>query len=254
MSAVFLGPLAPAHADVFDALDRWVQAGWLRELDRSLAAFFSRLAPAADPLAILAAALASHQLGRGHACLDLDATLHDAGRALALPPEGAQRLAPEAGAPPVEPPSQWLQGVSRAQWIAALDAQPALVGHGPGTTPLVRVAHRLYLRRYWQYEQSVRSEVARRVATPTLAARPEAQGAMAATLDVLFPSRSGAGAETDWQKAACALAARQAFSIITGGPGTGKTTTVVRLLALLQAPAVEQGRPCLLYTSPSPRD
>jgi ATP-dependent exoDNAse (exonuclease V) alpha subunit len=38
----------------------------------------------------------------------------------------------------------------------------------------------------------------------------------------------------DWQKLACALATRAGFSIITGGPGTGKTTTVVRLLALLQ--------------------
>lgn len=39
------------------------------------------------------------------------------------------------------------------------------------------------------------------------------------------------------------LATRGAFSIVTGGPGTGKTTTVVRLLALLQAPAVEAGAP-----------
>ena len=46
----------------------------------------------------------------------------------------------------------------------------------------------------------------------------------------------------NWQKLACALAARSAFSIITGGPGTGKTTTVVRLLALQQAPAVEVGK------------
>lgn len=230
---VFLGPLPAAHAEVFSALDSWVQAGWLRELDRSLAAFFSRLAPAADPLVMLAAALASHQLGRGHACLDLDSVLEDASRALALPPEGAQALQDDA-ALAVEPPSQWLRGVGRKQWIAALDAQPSLVSHGPGATPLVRMGSRLYLRRYWQYEQSVRSEVARRVGMPTSAARPEARRAMAAALDVLFPPRPGGNSETDWQKVACALAARQAFSIITGGPGTGKTTTVVRLLALLQ--------------------
>ncbi|MGV8228444.1 AAA family ATPase, partial [Pseudomonas aeruginosa] len=48
---------------------------------------------------------------------------------------------------------------------------------------------------------------------------------------------------TIWQKLACALAARGYFSLITGGPGTGKTTTVVRLLGLLQAPAVAAGQP-----------
>ena len=49
--------------------------------------------------------------------------------------------------------------------------------------------------------------------------------------------------EPDWQKLACALALRQRLTVISGGPGTGKTTTVVRLLALLQTPAVEAGKP-----------
>lgn len=240
---VFLGPSPAAHAAVLDAIERWVQAGWLRELDRSLAAFFSRLAPAADPMVILAAALASHQLGRGHACLDLRATLHDAQRALSLPPEGAAPAQDRAEAlPATEAPSQWLHGLSLDAWTGALDAQPALVGAGPGATPLVRAGHRLYLRRYWQYEQSVRAEVARRVAIRTPAAQPEAQAAMAGTLDILFPPRAGDDAgTTDWQKVACALAARQAFGIVTGGPGTGKTTTVVRLLALLQHLALSTG-------------
>jgi exodeoxyribonuclease V alpha subunit len=61
-------------------------------------------------------------------------------------------------------------------------------------------------------------------------------------LNELFGGAESA-AVIDWQKLACALATRSAFSIITGGPGTGKTTTVVRLLALLQAPAVEAGHP-----------
>jgi exodeoxyribonuclease V alpha subunit len=54
---------------------------------------------------------------------------------------------------------------------------------------------------------------------------------------------AGDGLQVDWQKLACALATRSGFSIVTGGPGTGKTTTVVRLLALLQAPAVEAAKP-----------
>ena len=65
---------------------------------------------------------------------------------------------------------------------------------------------------------------------------------LAARLDGLFGPAKAAG-PVDWQKLACALATRGAFSIITGGPGTGKTTTVVRLLALLQA---------LALTAPAP--
>ncbi len=234
---VFLAPPAASHAALLAALQRWVAQDWLRALDLHFAAFLGRQAPDADPLLLLAAALASHQLGRGHACLDLRATLADSGAALALPPEGARwRPRPEAvdaveeEAPP-QTPATLLAGLTAARWTRAL-AHPGLVGDGPGSTPLVRVGHRLYLRRYWQYEQSVRSAIRARVALPTRAADPALQAALARALDRLFPHRDGGG--TDWQKIACALASRQAFGIITGGPGTGKTTTVVRLLAVLQ--------------------
>ncbi|MES2532127.1 MAG: exodeoxyribonuclease V subunit alpha, partial [Pseudomonadota bacterium] len=88
MTAVFLGPRPQRHAPMLEALERWVAEGWLRALDASFADFLAHQAPDADPLLILAAALASHQLGRGHACLDLRAALDDAERALSLPPEG----------------------------------------------------------------------------------------------------------------------------------------------------------------------
>jgi len=233
----FLGPLHERHASQFEALDRWVEAGWLRELDRSFAAFLARMAPQADPLVILAAAWASHQLGRGHSCLDLRAACQDAGLALSLPPEGA---AAGAGEALPRAPAALLEAVRLEDWQAALDAAPLLVGQGEGTTPLVRDGHRLYLRRYWQYEQQVRAQVARRVRTPTPAAAASAQPLLAEALDALFDPAAAAGG-IDWQKAACALAARQSFSIITGGPGTGKTTTVVRLLAVLQHMALTQG-------------
>ena len=81
-------------------LERWSQHGWLRALDAAFAAFLVREVSDAPPLLILAAALASHQLGRGHACLDLAHTLQDPGFALSLPPEGADSTAeplPPAG-------------------------------------------------------------------------------------------------------------------------------------------------------------
>lgn len=235
-SVDFLHEPPPQHAALLAELDRWVVQGWLRALDRGFAAFLARKAPDADPLLILGAALASHQLGRGHACLDLQAALADAGQALSLPPEGLRAQDDEGGPP--RHPADLLKGVSLARWAKALD-HPALVGHGPGNTPLVRVGRRLYLRRYWQCEQSVQQAIALRVATPTLAAAAASQAALADALHALFPRQEGAS--TDWQKIACALAARQGFSIITGGPGTGKTTTVVKLLALLQYLALSGG-------------
>ncbi len=219
-------------------LSRWVARGWLRELDRALAAFLAQQAPDAHPLLILAAALASHQLGRGHVCLDLATVLENSRFALALPPdrEAADAL-PQA---PGDSLDARLAGLTLATWQAAL-AHPLLVGTGIGNTPLVLVGARLYTRRYWQYEQSVRASLEQRLAlTPALQATlPEA--AMRAVLAQLFPSSSQAA--VDWQKLACALAARSGFAVITGGPGTGKTTTVVRLLALLQSLALaESGR------------
>ncbi|WP_322030440.1 exodeoxyribonuclease V subunit alpha [Paraburkholderia sp. J76] len=219
-------------------LDNWVERGWLRTLDAAFARFLWTEAPHSPPLLLLAAALASHQLGRGHVCLDLKATLEDPAFALSLPPDGPQVLA----AVPAQPPSEVLAGVTLAQWRAAL-AVPDLVGEeatladvAQGNTPLVLAGTRLYLRRYWQYEQDVREGIERRL---TRASQLEATlplDVARAALDALFAARNGQAA--DWQKLACALAARSAFSIVTGGPGTGKTTTVVRLLALLQTLAL----------------
>ena len=215
-------------------LTDWAAQGWLRTLDAAFAEFLWREIPDAPALLILAAALASHQLGRGHASLDLAATLDDPGFALSLPPEGAYAQGLEN---PVQLPSEVLDGVTLVQWQAAL-AHPALVASGAGNTPLVIVGSRLYLRRYWQYEQDVRAAIDQRLqVSNTLQADLPIQE-LRQKLETLFPPSSTSGATPNWQKLACALAARSAFSIITGGPGTGKTTTVVKLLALLQALAL----------------
>ncbi|MGM0692680.1 MAG: exodeoxyribonuclease V subunit alpha [Pseudomonadota bacterium] len=245
--AATAGALHDAGA-LFALLDRWVARGWLRALDRAFAAFLAREVPDAPAPLLLAAALASHQLGRGHVCLDLAQTLTHPDLALSLPPEGDSLEDP----PPR--PSQLLGELTLADWQAAL-THPLVVGHGPGNTPLVLDSTRLYLRRYWQHERSIQQHIASRLDQETCrsaihcrfdastngADRRPAEAThtsdptpLATALSALFPSSD----TLDWQKAACALAARSTFAVITGGPGTGKTTTVVKLLALLQTLAL----------------
>ena len=241
-------PALSSTPELLALCERWVARGWLRDLDRALVRFLASEAPDAPTLLLLAAALASHQLGRGHVCLDINATLNAPDFALSLPPEGDDLTDP----PPL--PSDVLATLTLSEWQAALH-HPLLTSEGPGNTPLVVVtthsasgtpSTRLYLRRYWQYEQSLHQHIAARLeATDTESTSTEGQrgrpihwatgdashpGLLPQALNILFkPSNA-----LDWQKTACALAARSRFGIITGGPGTGKTTTVVRLLALLQ--------------------
>jgi exodeoxyribonuclease V alpha subunit len=211
-------------------LDDWQNHDWLRPLDRALAGFLLEQVPDCAAPVLLAAALVSHQLGHGHVCLDLAATLYEPDFALSLPPDNAETSG-------VLLPSQLLRGYTLEQWCSALRLSAVVDSEAPerGTRPLVLAGERLYLRRYWQYEQQVVADVHARLQAPLALMDDFPQ-----RLQALFADSTQ---NSDWQLLACALAARGRFSIITGGPGTGKTTTVVRLLALLQAPAVAAGQP-----------
>ncbi|OEY68091.1 exodeoxyribonuclease V subunit alpha [Marinobacter sp. X15-166B] len=224
--------------------------GWLRSLDAALVRFLDQQSREADapapPLLLLAIALASHQLGRGHVCLDL--MLMEASGfndSLSLPPE--DESAPDRRLLP----SDVLAEVTGADWEHAL-THDLLVADGTlptpdsANTPLVRKGLRLYLRRYWNYEQQVFARMTARLnALPAMVAADSARSRqLQQVLARLFPSLP-ADAGPDWQRIACASAARHQFSIITGGPGTGKTTTVIKLLAALQSVTLDthQGRP-----------
>ncbi|RDH77079.1 exodeoxyribonuclease V subunit alpha [Mycolicibacterium moriokaense] len=102
-------------------------------------------------------------------------------------------------------------------WLAAVRASPLA-----STPPALRVdADLLYLDRYWLEEQQVAEDVHTMVAVKPQTVSPD--------IDRLFP----AGYEE--QRAAAEVALSQGLTVLTGGPGTGKTTTVARLLALLAA-------------------
>lgn len=219
--------------DMLDLLESWVTRGWLREVDLALVRFIVAEVPETAPALMLATALVSHQLGRGHVCLDLESTLNDPYIVLSLPPE--QNETPDQEA--VLQPKDLLAGWSTSDWISCL-MNPELVSNGEGTTPLVLIGQRLYLRRYWRYERQVQAAISQRFAESQKIVEQLPEADFKSTLNDLFPPTDSD--KTDWQKIACALAARSAFSIITGGPGTGKTTTVVRLLALLQSIALNR--------------
>lgn len=99
--------------------------------------------------------------------------------------------------------------------------------------PLVLEENRLYLHRYWFYEQRLAKQINQIIVTPCI------KQVFEALLNRYFIELID---ETDWQREAAKKALEQAFTIITGGPGTGKTTTVVKVLALLQELSLKQGQ------------
>ena len=213
---------------VMQLLNHWLELDWIRPLDSALVKLLAKLDPTAEPLVLLAIALTSHQLGHGHICLDLSSLLRDPELTLLLPPEGQkgeQQLLP----------SQLLSAVRLADWQAALQRSALLYQEHTTAAPLVLIDDRLYLYRYWRYEINVAQHLVQRVSAsmPLAEDFPQRLGELFSDPLVVNGQR-----HTDWQKVACAMAAQGQLTLITGGPGTGKTTTVVRLLALLQHSAL----------------
>ena len=221
------------NPDLSGLLKTWVDVGWLRPLDGAFAEFLKAQQPDTPELVLLMAALASHQLGRGHICLDLDALLSEPEKTLSLPPED-----PTGAQMSVQPPNI-LGNIPLSHLVNHLKASP-LVSPGPGNSPLVLSSELLYLRRYWEYTQTVARHILKR-----LSHEFPIPDDLENRLDALFEPLRGAGkkakTQVHWQSVAASVAAKGSFSVISGGPGTGKTTTVIHLLALLQQMALEAG-------------
>lgn len=157
-----------------------------------------------DPAVTLAAALLSHDAGEGHVCLPLSR--------LMLMEEAHPLLV------------AWIsETATPIDWKKRLLASAA-VSCGDSPAPLILCGDRLYLNRMWCNERTVArffNEVNQAIAVD------EAQ--LSRILDALFPTTD----EVNWQKVAAAVALTRRISVISGGPGTGKTTTVAKLLAAL---------------------
>lgn len=193
---------------MIEILHQALALGALRPLDVQFARV---MANEDEPDILLAAACLSAEAGAGHVCLLLEQLLPENlfdGRQ----PELALAAWQACGQPDV------------ASWQQRLAISPA-ISDGSTATPMVLQQQRLYLQRMWQSE----GEVATFISSDSV---PEAleEAQLRAILDRLFGVATD---EADWQKIAAAVAATRRIAIISGGPGTGKTTTVAKLLAAL---------------------
>lgn len=200
-------------------LQTLLDAGVISVLDMHFARGLARLHPDEPESVFLGAALASRAVRHGHVCADL-------GRVLESP------LLDEEGQP--------LDVVlpNRFAWAMDLGASP-LVSAGERPTPLVfDGGARLYLARYWRYQTSLAQGLRARVDHRPAEIDPQR---LSAGVDRLFAG-DGQHEADPWQRLAAVVAARRGLTVISGGPGTGKTSTVVRILALLQEQALARGQ------------
>ena len=188
-----------------DILDLLEARGILDPLDREFADFLQGLA-GADPLLALAAALASRVLGQGDVCLALS---RYAGLPLLPGVEDAGYRAP-----------------ALAAWREALHRSPVVGEPGDFQPLILDAADRLYLHRYWAYEASLARALRARADDPPVVDEAGLRRGLARLFPEPGPNR---------QKLAAAVAVCNRLAVISGGPGTGKTTTLARVLALLLA-------------------
>ena len=196
-------------------------AGVLNPADVHTAETVCRIGHEADDKVRLALALTVRALRSGSVCVDLHTVRSTAFDETAFDETGA---AIDLVALPWPDPEEW---------IAAIQASPlvAVGANQPSGRPLRLAGGLLYLERYWQQEELVRIQLQRRFAAPALEIY---QARLAAALHRLFDHEGLAPGEADRQQLAAAVSALSSVTVLAGGPGTGKTTTVARLLALLR--------------------
>ena len=214
---------------------------------RHLLAWADTLQAPAGSRAVLASAVRrlAFATSAGHVCMplaalagpadgafaDAESSLEEPSALMADAAEALDGLPPGSDTPPGAEADavrlERLRGALRASGVVAGVAQA--VG-GASAHPLVLDDEdRLYLRRHFDQEHGLAAAL---VARAQPAETVEAPGAeQRVLLDSLFPPR--AAAAPDWQKLAVALALQGRLTVISGGPGTGKTTTVAALLACL---------------------
>ena len=193
-----------------DPFHQTYRFGYFSEMDVYFAEFIDGLGEKSDSHVKLAAALVSKAVASGSICVDLS---HLAAMSPTLPNGEIST----ARYPDLD------------QWESALGNHPA-VGPPASRHPLILDdRHRLYLFRYWEYESKLALNIQNRV-QQVVAEDDIDINLLKDGLRRYFPVKAEQG--VDWQKVAGLASVLKRFCVITGGPGTGKTFTVARILAL----------------------
>ena len=192
-----------------DNITHLYRTGYLTDIDIHFAKFITGLGKNDDPDIYLAAALASNATGNGNVYFDL-ASVDERPVFVGMEQEGTVKWPKLSG---------WLQKIR----------QSPVVGWPGDYRPLILdKKNRLYLYRYWDYEKKLSESILHR-------SRQEFRDLditrLTDSLKRLFPQNEGD--EFNWQMVAAYIAAIKRICIISGGPGTGKTFTMAKILALL---------------------
>lgn len=198
--------------------------GVFRPIDVQFAEMILRLTGEAKMEELwLAAALASRAVGKGDICLDLDVW-----SGCSFPDRGDTRSeeSPEAEE---QATARVILLPTKENWLSVLqsEAARACVGKPGEQKPLMLDGSRLYLTRFWKYESQIVSKI-KALAQSRASLEPLPEW-FEEQLKTYFPEAEGSAAQRDAARNACS----HRLALITGGPGTGKTHTVARIVALL---------------------
>jgi exodeoxyribonuclease V alpha subunit len=225
------------------ALEEFSRAGVLAAADVHVALRLGALLGEADAVVLLAAALAVRAPRLGHVCTDLANVQVTAAADVDAPGDVQELPWPEADA--------WRERVAASPLVSAVhgggaaDDLTGAVDEG-AARPLRLAGSLLYLERYWREERQVATDLLARAAAATL---PILEDAARESLDRLFAGLH----DVALQRRATETVARRRLTVVAGGPGTGKTTMIARVLALLeeQAAAAELPSPRVALAAPT---
>lgn len=202
-------------SDFIKTLERWVEQQKIEAIDLEWCRFLHQQDAAVGDEVLKAAFLATNRYRQGDVCISL--------KEYANQPllDGLET-------------DKSLKFPSFETWKDRL-IESSFTGMPGAFTPLILDSGRLYLQKLWQQEQTLAHQIRQRAQHLNQSVDYEA---IARWLNQLFPVNNSS--QPDGQKVAATMAALQQLTVISGGPGTGKTTTVVRILTLLIGAASDQ--------------